>query len=94
VGLIRTILVLLILVILFHVGMVYVGVGKETNGLTSAIYSLGELIESPAQFVIGYLPLTEEQRGAANTNSFYVIALGAAGVYFILYLLLGIGRRD
>lgn len=93
-GLIRTVLALLILVILFHVGMVYVGVEEGTNGLTSALYSLGELVESPAQVVINLLPLTEEQRAAADTSSFYVVALGAAGIYFILYLLLGIGGRD
>lgn len=93
-GLIRTILALLILVILLHVGMVYVGVEEDTNGLTAALYSLGQLVESPAQAIINYLPLTDEQLGAADANSFYVVALGAAALYFILYLLLGIGRRD
>jgi hypothetical protein len=94
VGLIRTVLALLILVILFHVGMVYVGVGEDTNGLTAALYSLGELVESPAQLVLEFLPLTEEQLAVADTNSFYVVALGAAALYFILYLLLGIGSRE
>jgi hypothetical protein len=28
-----------------------------------------------------------------NPKSFYVVALTAAAVYFILYVLLGIGRR-
>jgi hypothetical protein len=40
------------------------------------------------------LPLTVEQREAADTSSFYVIALTAAAGYFILYLLLGVGRRS
>jgi hypothetical protein len=93
-ALIRTILALLILVILFHIGMAYVGVEANTNGLTSAIYSLGELIESPAQALINALPLTEEQQDVAQRNSFYIVALTAAGIYFLLYLLLGIGRRD
>ncbi len=93
-ALIRTILALLILVILFHMGMAYVGVDENTNGLTSAIYSLGELIESPAQALLNALPLTDEQQSVAQRNSFYVIALTAAGIYLILYLLLGIGRRD
>jgi hypothetical protein len=94
VGLIRTVLALLILVILFHVGMVYVGVGEDTNGLTAALYSLGQLVESPAQLVLEFLPFTQEQLGVADTNTFYVVALGAAALYFILYLLLGIGSRD
>lgn len=93
-GLIRTILALLIVVILFHVGMVYVGVTEDTNGLTASLYSLGQLVESPAQVVINYLPFSEEQLGAADANSFYVVALGAAALYFLLYLLLGIGRKD
>ena len=93
-GLIRTVLALIILVILFHVGMVYVGVEQDTNGLTAALYSLGELVESPAHVVIEFLPFSEEQLAVADRNSFYVVALGAAALYFILYLLLGIGGRD
>jgi len=94
VGLIRTILALIILVILFHVGMFYAGVGQGTNGLTNAIYSLGNLLESPAVAVLNALPLTAQQRNFADTSNFYVVALAAAAGYFILYLLLGIGRRS
>lgn len=93
-GLIRTVLALLIVVILFHVGMFYVGVEEGTNGLTAALYSLGELVESPAQVVINFLPFSDEQLQVADANSFYVVALGAAALYFVLYLLLGIGRRE
>ena len=93
-GLIRTILALVILLILVHVGLVYAGVKQGTNGLTKAIYSLGELLESPAVALISVLPLSAEQRCLADSSSFYVIALTAAAVYFLIYLLLGVGRRS
>jgi hypothetical protein len=93
VGLIRTILALVILVILVHVGLVYVGIEQGANGFTDAIYSLGELLESPATALLNALPLSAAQRDLANPNNFYVVALTAAAGYFILYLLLGIGRR-
>ncbi|HEV3476791.1 MAG TPA: hypothetical protein VG127_04845 [Rubrobacteraceae bacterium] len=93
-GLIRTILALIVLLILVHVGLVYAGVEPGTNNLTAAIYSLGELLESPAVVLLNVLPLTAEQRDVADTSSFYVIAFTAAAGYFILYLLLGVGRRS
>ncbi len=93
-GLIRTILALVILLILVHMGLVYAGVEPRTNGLTAAIYSLGELLESPAAVLLDALPLSAEQRDVADTSSFYVVALTAAAGYFILYLLLGVGRRS
>jgi hypothetical protein len=93
-GLIRTILALVILLILIHVGLVYAGVNKATNGLTKAIYSLGTLLESPAAYLLKVLPLSAQQRSMADTSSFYVIALTAAAIYFIIYLLLGVGRRS
>ena len=92
-GLIRTILALVILLILVHVGLVYAGVKGGTNTLTDAVYSLGALLESPAEILLAVIPLSAEQREAANTNSFYVVALTAAAGYFIIYLLLGVGRR-
>ncbi len=92
-GLIRTILALVVLVILVHVGLVYAEVRRGTNGLTEAIYALGTLLESPAVALINVLPLSAAQRDVAAPNSFYVVALTAAAGYFILYLLLGIGRR-
>lgn len=90
-GLIRTILALVILVILAHVGMVYAGVERDTNGLTDALYSLGELLESPATIILNAISSTGQV--AVDTGSFYVVALTAAAAYFVLYLLLGIGRR-
>src|SRR5215213_8032276 len=89
-GLIRTILALVILLILVHVGLVYTNVGQGTNVLTNAVYSLGVLVESPAQVLLN--TVTALQR-YLNPKSFYVVALTAAAVYFILYVLLGIGRR-
>ena len=92
-GLIRTILALVVLLILVHVGLVYAGVRPGTNGLTEAIYGLGTLLESPAVALIEVLPLSAEQREVAAPSGFYAFALTAAAGYFILYLLLGIGRR-
>lgn len=93
-GLLRTILALIVLVILAHAGVVYAGVEASTNGLTEVIYSLGQLLESPAAALLAALPLTEEQRTIAGGDGFYTTAFAAAAGYFILYLLLGIGRRD
>jgi hypothetical protein len=93
-GLIRTILALVILLIIVHVGLVYADIRRGTNGLTRAIYSLGELLESPAAYLLNALPLSAEQRSIGDPSSFYVIALTAAALYFILYLLLGVGRRS
>ena len=92
-GLIRTILALVILLILVHVGLVYADVRPHTNGLTAAVYSLGKLLESPAVVLLNALPLSAKQRDLAAPSGFYVVALTAAAGYFILYLLLGIGRR-
>ena len=89
-GLIRTILVLVILLILVHVGLHYTDVGPGTNVLTNAVYSLGVLVESPAKVLLNTVtPL----RNYLNPRNFYAVALTAAGIYFVLYLLLGVGRR-
>lgn len=92
-GLIRTAVAFVIVVILFHVGMYYFGVDQDTNGLTSALYSLASLLESPAEAVIKALPLSPEQRQNYDTSGFYFTAFAAAGGYFIIFLLLGVGRR-
>jgi hypothetical protein len=89
-GLIRTILALVILLILVHVGLMYFAIGRGTNVLTNAVYSLGVLVESPAQLLLNTITPLQQY---LNPNSFYVVALTAAAVYFILYLLLGVGRR-
>ena len=90
-GLIRTILALIILLILVHVGLVYADVRQGTNGLTEAIYGLGTLLESPAAFLLGAVPALQQY---LDPGSFFTVALTAAALYFILYLLLGIGRRS
>ncbi|MGI9049399.1 MAG: hypothetical protein ACR2GU_08530 [Rubrobacteraceae bacterium] len=93
-GLIRTILALIIIVILLHVGLSYAGLGRDTSNITQVIYGLGVLLESPAAAVINALPLSPGQRSlTTGQNSFYVVALAAAAGYFVLYLLLGVGRR-
>lgn len=90
-GLIRTILALVILLILIHVGLVYVGIDRGVNAVSDAIYSLGELLESPAVVLLNAVSTTG-QIGQYAEN-FYVIALTAAAGYFVIYLLLGVGRR-
>ncbi|HSK98915.1 MAG TPA: hypothetical protein VK869_01130 [Rubrobacteraceae bacterium] len=81
----------MILLILIHVGLVYVGIDRGVNAVSDAIYSLGELLESPAVVLLNAVSTTG-QIGQYAEN-FYVIALTAAAGYFIIYLLLGVGRR-
>ena len=89
-GLIRTILALIILLILVHAGLVYAGVRQRANVATDAIYSLGTLLESPAALLLGAVPALQRY---LDPSSFFTIALTAAALYFVLYLLLGIGRQ-
>jgi len=89
-GLVRTILVLVILLILTHIALTYAGVGPGTNVLTNAVYSLGKLLESPAAFLLQSITVLQNH---LSPNSFYVVAISAAALYFIIYLLLGVGRR-
>ncbi len=90
-GLIRTILALVILLILVHAGLVYAGVRQGANNLTEAIYSLGTLLESPAALLLGAVPALQQY---LDPTSFFTVALTAVALYFILYLLLGVGRRS
>ena len=89
-GLIRTILALVILLILVHVGLMYVNIGQGTNILTNAVYSLGALVESPASLLLNTVTPLQQYLDPGN---FYVVALTAAAIYLILYVLLGVGRR-
>jgi hypothetical protein len=91
--LLRTVLALMIFVILAHLGLVYSGIDEDLNGLTRGIYGLGRLIEIPAQVVIDALPTSEDQRQTIEDNGLYFIGFAAAAGYFILFLLLGVGRR-
>ncbi len=90
-GLLRTILSLVVLLILVHVGLVYFEVERGANVVTEAIYGLGLLVESPATIILGLLGTNRPE--FMDPNSFFVVALTAAAAYFVLYLLLGIGRR-
>jgi hypothetical protein len=93
VALLRTILVLIIFVILAHIGLVYSGINEDLNGLTRSIYSLGKLLEIPIQIALNALPTSAEQRRSIEQGGLYSIGLAAVAVYFILFLLLGVGRR-
>jgi hypothetical protein len=89
-GLVRTILVLVIVLILSHVALMYAGVGQRTNVLTNAVYGLGKLLESPAAFLIQSISVLQNYLDPSNV---YAVAISAAALYFIIYLLLGVGRR-
>lgn len=90
-GLIRTIVALVILLILVHVALFYANVAQGANVVTAAIYSLGQLLESPAAFLLNTVTALQQYLDPSN---FYVVAITAAALYFILYLLLGVGRRS
>ena len=91
-GLIRTVLALIILLILVHAGLVYADIKQRANPVTDAIYSLGSLLESPAMLLLSAVSSTGQVQ--VDASSFYVVALTAAAGYFVLYLLLGVGRRS
>jgi hypothetical protein len=91
--LLRTILAFMIFVILAHLGLIYSGIDENLNGLTSGVYSLGRLLEIPAGVVIDALPTSGEQRQSIEEGGTYSVGFAAIAIYFILFLLLGIGRR-
>ena len=91
--LLRTVLALVILVILVHMGLVYLGIDRDLNDLTRGIYGLGELLEVPAQAVIDNLHTSAEQRQSIEGGGIYFIGFAAAAGYFVLFLLLGVGRK-
>ncbi len=80
-GLLRTIIALIILLILAHAGLAYLGYTQDQNQVTAAIYGLAQLLEIPAQMLL-------------PARGFFTQVLAAAGGYFLIYLLLGIGRRS
>ena len=89
----RTILIFVIVVIMLHLLIVFIGVDPSQNGLTSGVVSLAELLETPARALINYLPLSPEQQQSVESSDPYFVGFAAAGGYFVLFLLLGIGRR-
>ncbi len=92
-ALLRTVLVLVIFVILIHMGLVYSNIDEDLNGLTRGIYGLARLLEIPAQLIIDALPTSPEQRQSITEGGLYFIGFAAIVGYFILFLLLGVGRR-
>jgi hypothetical protein len=93
VTLLRTILVLVIFVILVHLGLVYSGIEEDLNRITQGIYSLARLLEIPAHVVIGSLPTSPEQRQNIEESGIYFVGFVAVVGYFVIFLLLGVGRR-
>ncbi len=89
-SLIRTILGFVVLLILIHVALVYVNIKAGANTVTQAVYSLGVLLESPAALLLAAVPAFQRY---LDPNSFFTVALTAVGLYLVLYLLLGIGKR-
>jgi hypothetical protein len=79
--LLRLVLGLMVLLILVHIVVFRLDYDPQTNEVVAAIYSLGELVESPARVL---LP------GAG----FYAVALAAAAGYLVLYILAGLLRRS
>ena len=92
-GLLRTILSFVILVILASLLIVFMGMDPNQNGLTSGVVGLAELLETPARAVMERLPLSPEQQQSVNTSGPYFMGFAAAAGYLVLFLLLGIGRR-
>jgi hypothetical protein len=92
-ALLRTILIFIILVIMLHLLIVFLGVDSSQNGLTSGVVSLAELLETPARVLMTYLPLSPEQQQSVDSSAPFFVGFAAAGGYFVLFLLLGIGRR-
>jgi len=93
VALLRTVLVLAILVILAYLGISYFGVVGEGNGIAEGVNALAELLILPAAALLGALPLSESQRSAVDAGGLYSIGIAACAIYFVLFLLLGVGRR-
>lgn len=92
-ALLRTVLIFVIIVILLHLGISYLEVDPNQNGLTSGVVGLAQLLETPAQALLEVLPLSAEQRQNVSSGGLYFVGFAAVGFYFILFLLLGVGRR-
>lgn len=91
--LLRTVLVLVILVIIAHLGLVYSGIDENLNDLTRGIYGLGTLLEIPARVILDALPTSSEQRQSIAEGGLFFVGFAAAVGYLLLYLLLGAGRH-
>ena len=80
-GLLRTVIALIILVILAHAGLSYLGYGPSDNQVVELVFQMGQLLEIPAAMLL-------------PGRGFYTTALTAAGGYFVIYLLLGLGGKS
>ena len=78
-SLLRAVLALIILLILAHIVVFRLGYDPQTNEVVGAVYSLGELVEYPAQVLL-------------RDAGFYAVALTAAVGYLVLYILVGVVR--
>lgn len=92
-ALLRTVLILIMILILMHLGISYLGVDPNQNGLTSGVVSLAQLLEIPARALLEALPLSAQQEQSVSSGGLYFIGFAAIGFYAILFLLLGVGRR-
>ncbi len=92
-ALLRTVLILIMIVILMHLGISYLGVDPNQNGLTSGVVSLAQLLEIPARALLEALPLSAQQEQSVSSGGLYFVGFAAIGFYAILFLLLGVGRR-
>ena len=92
-ALLRTILIFVVVVIMLHLLIDFIGVDPSRNGLTSGVVSLAVLLEAPARALMDYLPLSAGQQQRVDSNAPYFVGFAAAGGYFVLFLLLGIGHR-
>jgi len=92
-ALLRTISILVIVVIMLHLLIVFIGADPSQNGLTSGVVSLAVLLETPTRALVNYLPLSAEQQQSVDSRAPYFVGFAAIGGYFVLFLLLGIGRR-
>lgn len=92
-SLLRTVLALAILAVLAYLGISYLGIAPGANRVTGAISALGELLVLPAGALLGALPLSDGQRSAVESGGIYSVGLAACALYFLLFLLLGVGRR-
>ena len=92
-ALLRTVLILIMIVILMHLGISYLGVDPNQNGLPRGVVSLAQLLELPARALLEALPLSAQQEQSVSSGGLYFVGFAAIGFYAILFLLLGVGRR-
>ncbi len=78
-SILRAVLALIVVLILAHIVLFRLGYDPATNEVVAAVYSLGTLVEYPAQALLPDV-------------GFYAVALTAVGGYLTLYILAGLLR--